>query len=180
MRSLILFTAAICACTAIAHSQVPAANPAPFPLQLEIRVPFEPTAFPSDRNSYVMYELHLRNFGIAPLNLSRIEVLDAEAAAARPIAIFEEEQLETMLQSVGGDTAAGPKGNLIIAGGRSATVFMSIAFDRSSHIPDRLLHHVITTDSVAEGAIISTHYTTLHLLGAAAGRSKLGCRRWPE
>ncbi len=166
MRSLILVTAAaICSCTAIAHSQVPAAKPAPFPLQLEIRVPFEPTAFPSDRNSYVIYELHLTNFGTAPLNLSRIEVLDAEAAAARPIATFEEEQLENMLQFVGGDTVAGPKGNLIIAGGRSATVFMSIAFDRSSHIPDRLLHHVITTDSAAEGAVISTHYTTLHLLG---------------
>ncbi len=164
MRLLILFAAAaICSCTAIA--QVPAAKPAPFPLQLEVRVPFEPTAFPSDRHIYVMYELRLTNFGTAPLNLGRIEVLDADSAAAQPIATFEEEQLETMLQSVGGNTVAGPKGNLTIAGGRSATVFMAIAFDRSSHIPDRLLHHVITTDSVAEGAVISTHYTTLHVLG---------------
>ena len=145
-------------------SQVPAVKPAPFPLQLEMRVPFEPTAFPSDRNIYVMYELHLTNFGTAPLNLSRIEVLDADAAAAQPIATFEEEQIETMLQPVGGNTVAGPKENLTIAGGRSAIVFMSIAFDRSSHLPDRLLHHVITTDSEAEGAVISAHYTTLHVL----------------
>ena len=96
---------------------------------------------------------------------SWLAVLDADAAAAQPIATFEEEQLETMLQSVGGNAVAGPKGNLTLAGGRSATVFISIAFDRSSHIPDRLLHHVITTDSVAEGAVISTHYTTLHVLG---------------
>jgi hypothetical protein len=184
MRLLILFTAAaICSCTAIAQSnyhvmedsqsragpgsdsQVPAAKPSPFPLQLEMRVPFEPTAFPSDGNIYVMYELHLTNFGTAPLNLGRIEVLDANTAAAPPIATFEEQQLETMLQPVGGNAVAGPKGNLTIAGGRSAIVFMSIAFDRSSHIPDSLLHHVITTDSVAEGAVISTHYTILHVLG---------------
>jgi murein DD-endopeptidase MepM/ murein hydrolase activator NlpD len=166
MRSLILFTAAaICSCAAIAHSQVPAAKPVPFPLQLEMRVPFEPTAFPSGRNIYAMYELHLTNFGTAPLTLSRIEVVDADAAAAQPIATFNEEQLETMTQSVGGNTVAGPKGNLTIAGGRSAIVFMSIAFDGTSQIPNRLLHHVITTDSVAEGAVISTHYTTLHVLG---------------
>ena len=106
----------------------------------------------------------------APLNLSRIEVLDAEAAAARPIAIFEQEQLETMLQSVGGGTVAGPKGNLTIAGGRTAIVFMSIAFDRGSHIPKRLLHHVMTTDSMAEGAAIST--LTLRCMCSA--------RRWKE
>ncbi len=181
---IILIAAAICSCTAIAQSnylpmknsqlragpvsegQVPAAKPAPFPLQLEMRVPFEPTAFPSGRNIYVMYELHLTNFGTTPLNLSRIEVLDADAGFAQPIATFEEDQLETMLQSVGGNTVDGPKGNLTIAGGRSAIAFISIAFDRSSHITDRLLHHVITIDSVAEGAVISTHYTALHVLGA--------------
>ena len=53
----------------------------------------------------------------------------------------------------------------MIANGRSAIVFMSIAFDRGSHIPNRLLHHVITTDSVAEGAVIATHRTALHVLG---------------
>src|ERR1700687_2771227 len=184
MRLIVVFTAAaICSYNAIAqsnyqlmedsqsgagpgsHSPVPAAKPAPFPLQLEMRIPFEPTAFPSDRNIYLMYELHLTNFGTAPLNLSRIEVLDADAAAAQPIATFEEEQLETMLQPVGYDTVSGPKGNLTIAGGRSAIVFMSISFGRTLHIPGRLLHHVITTDSGEEGAVISTHFTSLHVLG---------------
>ena len=135
----------------------------PWPVQLEMRVPFEPTAFPSERRIYLMYELHLTNFGTAPLYVSRIEVLDADAA--QPIATFEAEQLETMLQPVGGKTLASPNGSLIIADGRSAIVFMSIAFDRGSHIPDRLLHHVIMTDSVAEGAVIATHRTALHVLG---------------
>jgi Peptidase family M23 len=182
MRFLVLVLAsAFCTCPAFAqpscpstndgqaraslrsHNDPPAPGLAPFPLQLEIRVPFEPTAFPSEGRNYLMYELHLTNFGTAPLNLGRIEVLDADAAAAQPIATFEHE-LETMLLPVGGSTVAGPKGNLTIAGGRTAIVFMSIAFDRGAHIPKRLLHHVMTAHAMAEGAAISTCHTALHVL----------------
>jgi hypothetical protein len=136
-----------------------------------MRVPFDPTAFASEGRNHLMYELHLTNFGTAPLNLSRIEVVDADAAAAQPIATFEQEQLETMLQPVGGSTGAGPKGTLAIAYGQTAIVFMSIALDRGSHIPNRLLHHVMTTDSMAEGAVISSRHTALHVL--------LACASWP-
>jgi hypothetical protein len=127
-----------------------------------MRVPFEPTAFPSGQHIYVMYELHLTNYG-APLSLSRVEVFDADAAA-KPIASFEADQLENMLQPLG-KTPPDPKQRLLIADGQSAIVFVAIVFDRSSHIPDRLLHHVITADAVAEGAVIATHYTALHVLG---------------
>src|SRR5208337_947604 len=120
----------------------PAAKPAPFPPQLEMRVPFEPTAFPSGQHVYVMYELHLTNFGPTPLSLSRIEVLDADAGAGQPIATFEAEQLEVMLQPLGGKTLSAPKERLVISDGQSAIAFMSIAFDRNSHIPGRLLHRV--------------------------------------
>ena len=112
-----------------------------------------------------MYELHLTNFATTPLSLSRIEVLDADAGAAQPIATFEAEQLEAMLQPLGGKTRSDPKERLVIADGQSAIAFMSVAFDRSSHIPDRLLHHVSTVDSAAEGAVIATHHTRLHVLG---------------
>jgi len=131
-----------------------------------MRVPFEPTAFPSDGRKFVMYELHLTNFGMAPLSLSRIEVLDADAPSAQPVATFEAERLETMFQALGGKTPGDPKGKVVIDEGRSGIVFMAIAFERGSHIPERLLHHVITTDSVAEGAVIGTHHTELHVLGA--------------
>jgi hypothetical protein len=164
MRLLALFTAAaLCSCPAIA--QQPAANPAPWPVQLEMRVPFEPTSFPSEGRIYLMYELHLTNFGMAPLHLSRIEVLNADAVAAQPIAIFGTEQLDTMMQLLGGKTLSDPEARLLIGGGQSAIAFMSVAFDRSSHVPDKLLHRVITTDSTAEGAVIGTHHTELHVLG---------------
>jgi hypothetical protein len=183
MRFLALFLAsAFCSCPAVAplscslmddsqaraglrsDNEPSAPRLAPFPLQLEMRVPFDPTAFASEGRNHLMYELHLTNFGTAPLNLSRIEVVDADAAAAQPIATFEQEQLETMLQPVGGSTGAGPKGTLAIANGRTAIVFMSIALDRGSPIPNRLLHHVMTTDSMAEGAVISSRHTALHVL----------------
>ena len=183
MRLLILLGAAsLCSCPTIAqpHNQLTgnsqaqnlrsdsknsAAKPAPWPPQLEMRVPFEPTAFPSGSHFYVMYELHLTNFGKTPLSLSRIDLLDADAGAAQPIATFEAEQLEAMLQPLGGKTLSAPKERLVIADGQSAIAFMSVAFDRSSHIPDRLLHHVSTVDSAAEGAVIATHHTELHVLG---------------
>jgi hypothetical protein len=180
MRLLVLLSAAfLCSCLAIAQpnhplttnsqaqdlrsdNKQPSANRAPFPLPLEMRVPFEPTAFPSGQHTYVMYELHLTNYG-APLSLRRIELFDADAAA-QPIASFEAEQLETMVQPLG-RTPPDPKQRLLIADGQSAIAFMSLVFDRGSHIPDRLLHHVITADSVAEGAAIATHHTELHVLG---------------
>jgi len=74
-----------------------------------MRVPFEPTAFPSGPHFYVMYELHLMNFGTTPLSLSRIEVLDADAGTAQQIATFDAEQLEAMLQPLGGKTLSDPK-----------------------------------------------------------------------
>jgi len=130
-----------------------------------MRVPFEPTAFPSGGRTYLMYELHLTNFGTAPLSLDRIEVIDPEAAAARPTAIFEAEQLETMLRPVGANKETDRKERLQLADGRSAVVFMSVALDRGSPVPEKLFHRVIATDSVAEGAVIATHHTTLRVLG---------------
>jgi len=112
-----------------------------------------------------MYELHLTNFGTTPLSLSRIEVLDADAGGAQKIATFEADQLEAMLQPLGGKTPSDPKERLVIAGGQSAIAFMSVTFDRSSPIPDRLVHHVSMVDSVAEVAVIATHHTELHVLG---------------
>jgi hypothetical protein len=130
-----------------------------------MRVPFEPTAFPNGSRTYLLYELHLTNFAASPLLVSRIEVLDAKADAVEPIATFQAEQLETMSQVVGGKTPAGPKENLVIPDGRTAVVFMSIAFSRSSHIPNRLVHRVVTTESLCEGAVVATRHTAMRVLG---------------
>jgi Peptidase family M23 len=172
MRQYILIAAAcLCSYPAIAHAQnqpsdnKTAANRPPWPLQVEMRVPFEPTAFPSGPHVYLMYELHLTNFMPMPVSLSRIDVIDADAGTSQPIATFEAAQLETMLQPLGGKALSDPKDRLVIADGQSAIAFMSVAFDRGSHIPDRLLHRVTTAYAPEEGAVISTHHTELRVLG---------------
>jgi Peptidase family M23 len=142
-----------------------AANAAPSDLQVEFRVPFDPTVFPNGSHSYLAYEIHLTNFMPAPLSLSRIEVLDADAQGGPPIAVFEAEQLEAMLKPLGGKPLSDPKERLVIGGGQSAIAFMWVAFDRSSPIPARLVHRVITDHGEAEGAAIATHHTDLHVLG---------------
>lgn len=143
-----------------------AAKRPPWPLQLEMRVPFEPTAFPSGPHVYLMYELHLTNFMPMPISLSSIEVLDADGGTSKPIATFDTVQLETMLQPLGGKALSDPKDKLVIADGQTTIAFMELTFDHGSHIPDRLLHRVTTSYAPEEGAVISTHHTELHVLGS--------------
>lgn len=168
---ILLAVACVCSCPPIAQTQnqrsdnKAAAKQAQWPVQLEMRVPFEPTGFPSGPHVYLMYELHLTNFMPIPVSLSRIDVLDADAGTAQPIATFEVAQLETMLQPLVGKALSDAKDRLVIADGQNVIAFMSVAFDRGSHIPDRLLHRVTTSYAPEEGAVISTHHTELHVLG---------------
>jgi hypothetical protein len=182
MRRLILLAAVYlvpCVVTAQPTRQetenVPSQNPhggtqnsatkaAPFPLQLEMRVPFNPTAFPSDGHSYVVYELYLTNFGSSPLSLSQITVFNADAKAVQPVASFGAQQLETMVQLLGSSPST-PERRLIIGGGQCAIAFMWVEFDHREIVPDKLLHRVETSGGAEEGAAIKTHQTELHLLG---------------
>ena len=166
MRLLILLAAAcLFSSPTISQAQnqrsdnTAAAKQPPWPLQLEMRVPFEPTAFPSGPYVYLMYELHLTNFMPMPISLSRIEVLDGDTGNAQPIATFETGQLESMLQPIGGKTLSDPKDHLMIGDGQSAIVFVWIQLGRGSHIPDKLLHRVTTAYAPEEGAEIHTHHT---------------------
>jgi hypothetical protein len=162
MRLFSILAAVCCSCLAIAQSGQTASQPARPPLQLELRVPFDPTAFLSEGVFHLFYELHLTNFTSAALNVSGVEVL---AAGAEPVAVFHSKQLDTMVQLLGGKVVPAPDGTLPIPGGRTAVVFVEITFDRAAHVPDGLIHRVITNEAVAEGASIATHHTSLLLFG---------------
>ena len=135
-----------------------------FPLQLEMRVPFEPTAFPSGGQSYLLYELHLTNFQTTPLTVSRIDVLDADAPS-HPVATFESDRLAAMLQPLGGKKISDPKEKLTIGDGQTTIVYLSVSFDRDVRVPERLIHRVTAGEASLEGAIIRAHHTALHVLG---------------
>jgi peptidase M23-like protein len=147
-----------------ADNKIPAKQ-APFPLQFELRVPFEPTAFPSGPYIHLFYELHLTNFTPKTVSLNRVEVLDANKGTSPPIATFEEAQLQAMVQRLDKRTFSDSKERLVIAGGQTAIVFMLVELNRSSPLPSRLAHRVSTADSEMEGAVISSRHTELHVLG---------------
>jgi hypothetical protein len=135
------------------------------PLQLEMRVPFEPTAFASAGHTYLAYELYLTNFANSPLTLSRVEVLDADAAVHKPIAVFEGPQLDAVLQPLGVQAPADGGGNTHpLAPGGSMVVFMWAAFDPRTPVPNKLRHRIVVADSAVEGAVIGTHHIELKVL----------------
>jgi hypothetical protein len=162
--SPVFFTVLVCASADAQSASAHGSSDWP-PPQFEMHVPFEPTAFPSAGRTYLTYELHLRNFAATPVTLLRVEVLDPASPAPKPIAAFETDQLETVLQPIGAQMSErGPKRRELTAGG-SAVVFVSLAFDRGAHVPNRLRHRVITANYAAEGAVIRTRGTELHVLG---------------
>src|SRR2546430_7838651 len=62
-----------------------------------------------------------------------IDVLDADAGAAQPIATFEAEQLEAMLQPLGGKTLSAPKERLVIADGQKVSCRLEAATRSEEH-----------------------------------------------
>lgn len=141
-------------------------QPVSWPLPLELRVPFAPTAFPSGGQTHLLYELHLTNFGSAPLVVKRLEVFDAQATADSPLATFEAAALAAMLQPLGSNPALAASQPLVLAGGQRAIVFVSIITPSPTRLPPQLLHRVVTTESAVEGARISTQHTKLLVMGS--------------
>jgi hypothetical protein len=137
-----------------------------WPPQLEMRVPLEPTAFPSNGRTYLTYELYLTNFYAHPITLRRVEVLDADDSAAPPIAAFEAPQLDALVQPIGAQTSVeGNSDTHQLAGGRSVVVFLWIALEHGASVPNHLRQRVTAAEFVAEGAVIATHRRELLVLG---------------
>lgn len=133
-----------------------------WPLQLEMRVPLEPTAFSSGGRNHLAYELVVTNFSGNPLTLRRIEVLDGDRSTATPILVLESGQLDAILQPVGDQkTAGGSDVPHQLASGSTSVVFVWIALDRGTLIPKHLRHRVFTDESSVEGAVIGTHHTAM-------------------
>jgi hypothetical protein len=136
----------------------------PFPLQLEARVPFAPTAFASAGRTYVVYELYVTNFSASPVTLRRLDVLDAQETTSKSVATFEGEQLDALLQPVGAQAPVGKSDPRQLGAGATIVAFMWIPFENEARVPGRLRHRLVTTNSSIEGAVIGTRRTELHLL----------------
>ena len=148
--------------TAVAGRQPAAPG---FPLQLEMRVPYEPTVFPSAERVYLMYELHFTNFEMNPVILRRIEVFDADKNDPRPIVALEAGELDALMQVVGSWPSGGGINVAELRSGQSEVLFLCIAFRREAQVPAHLGHRALTPESAVEGAVVGTHNTRLRVLG---------------
>src|SRR5215210_4247593 len=75
-----------------AHGQKTAPT---FPVDLA--VPVAPTPFKANGKTHLVYELHVTSFRAGDLLLSRVEVFDDGAAAAAPLASYEDKELDNNL-----------------------------------------------------------------------------------
>jgi hypothetical protein len=80
-----LLTVVVFASTARAAT-APGAQSWPPQLQLQMQVPFEPSAFPSAGRTCLIYELYLSNFESRPVTIDRVDVLDADDDSQRQLA----------------------------------------------------------------------------------------------
>jgi len=137
------------------------ATASPFPLQLEARVPFAPTAFPSGDHSHVVYELYLTNFSERPIQLQRIDVLDARKPDSRKLASFEAESLDAVLQPVGSQAPENKADIREIRAGATVVAFIWIPINAHESTPEHLRHRVVTTSGTIEGVDLETHHDRL-------------------
>jgi murein DD-endopeptidase MepM/ murein hydrolase activator NlpD len=163
MKRPYLYVAPLCA-TAFLMISVYALAASPFPVQMELRVPFDPTAFPNRGRTFLMYELYLTNFSANAIDLRRIEVLDADGPAR--LAAFEGEQIDALLQPSAAQASADPSSLRRVNAGETLVLFMQVAFDMQARVPNRVRHRVVTADALLEGAVIDTHRAELKVLAA--------------
>jgi hypothetical protein len=112
------------------------------PRQLEARVPFAPTSFPSMGHTYLVYELYLTNVSSSPIDVRRLDVLDAQATSSQPIASFEDEKLDAILRDVGAGVPEGGSKIRQVGPGQTVVAFMWIPFDNNAHVPGNLFHRL--------------------------------------
>jgi hypothetical protein len=134
------------------------------PPQMELRVPFAPTTYPSGGRMHLTYELYLTNFSGSTLDLRRIEVLDSDDHAGKPLATFEGEQIDAMLQDAGAQSSAEKSGSRALKAGATVVVYMQVSFDRAAQVPNMVKHRVLTADDSVEGAFARTRNTKLKIL----------------
>lgn len=145
------------------------ANPAasshsPFPPQVELQVPFEPTAFPAEGSQHLLYELYVTNFEGSPVTLDRVDVLDPRRLDGSPLASFAGRPLSDIVNVVGADMDMSDEVKPIrINAGGVAVLFMSVTLPPGA-LPDRLAHRLTFGNSYVQGAIVSTRHTQIKVL----------------
>ena len=161
--ALVFLSGVANAATDVEQPSAPAPEQWPFPL--EVAVPFEPTPFQSGGRTHLVYEVYLRNFGSDAVTVRSIEVLDADAKIASPLAAFAGDQLSSILEPIAHTPGLEGMAKTQISPGASAVVFMWVTLDASAKVPTHFRHRVFTTDNAVKGPVVGTR-TGLRVLGS--------------
>jgi murein DD-endopeptidase len=104
----------------------------------DLQVPLAPTPVRVLDKMQLVYELHITNFALEEIALTRIQVLDAERRLS--LGDFRDAQLSNRLGRPGPQAASTDK--RIIAPGMRAVVYLSLSLDRAVAVPRRLRHGI--------------------------------------
>jgi hypothetical protein len=133
------------------------------PLQVELRTPVEPIAVPSAGRTYLLYELHIRNFSRDALAIRRLDVVDA--ASRKPLATFANERFQALVRPGAPPPASSDDAGQDLAANESTVAFVCLAFDDAAVVPVSIGHRVYTADAAGDGPPVGTHRGDLRTLG---------------
>jgi hypothetical protein len=147
MRSVVS-VAAILACIAAAAAEPPPVLPDTFTPVLARFVGDQTGPVPgTDGYRHVVYELLLTNARAVPATLTRVSVLDG-AHHERVVKTLEGPTLRAALHELNTRPAA----DLVLAPNASRLLFVELAFDAGTPVPDAILHRIEGTGAASPGA----------------------------
>jgi len=134
----------------------------PFPpTQLEVRTPVAPTLFPSAGRDYLLYEIYLTNFSDGAMAVRGVEILNADDDRMRVVSVIKEAQVKERMRMVGGGAQ---RDAARLDAGQGAIISLCFAFDKTT-APAKLRHRVVLDGAFADGPVVATRSTTMHVLG---------------
>ncbi|MBA0285574.1 M23 family metallopeptidase [Stenotrophomonas maltophilia] len=133
------------------------------PVQLDVRTPFEPSAFSAGGYRYLVYELQLQNYSEASLRVEAVDVLTPAPDGAELLLRISGQALRDQMRLVGSGAVDSEQ---TLETGRAGTVFLCVAFDGSFPVPDRLLHRVVLDSAVAQGPEVGTQHDAVKVLSS--------------
>jgi hypothetical protein len=128
--------------------QSPAQSPSAFPVDITSARPPQPVM--ADARSRLLYELHLTNFSVSPIELLGLDVFGGDGAA--PLASYRGESLEELLVAVGPTDSTGRV--RAIGGGRSVVIFLDLTRGGGVRVPVELRHRLSFSIPRKTGGII--------------------------
>lgn len=111
----------------------------PLRQSFDLRVASAPVAVMVDGQRLLAYELHLTNFAPSELELTRLDVLDADAPAT-PLASWQDDGLAGRIALAG--AGKGAPATRVIAPAQHAVIYIETRLDAQSAVPRTLRHHV--------------------------------------